>query len=362
MIKLLYITNGINGSGGLERVLSIKASYLAEHYDYEVTILSLNNSHVNPFYNFSNKIKMLSIPVQGNALHYIQSYKIGLQKTVNQIKPDIISVCDDGLKGFFIPRILKTNAKIIYERHVSKLIEANSSQGFIKSSLIKGKWQLMSILAKGFSKFILLTEDNRKEWNSLNNVEVIANPLSFSPENVSTLEAKTVICVGKVSYQKGQDLLVKAWERVWEKHPDWKLELYGNPNDDFLNTKKLISKNIHYFPPEKEIMKKYLDSSIYVMASRFEGFGMVLIEAMACGVPCVSFNCNYGPGDIIKDGEDGFLVEKENIEALSNKIITLIENEELRKNMGKNAKINVSRFAPEMVVMQWDKLFTQLLN
>ena len=362
MIKLLYITNGVNGAGGLERVLSIKASFLADHYDYDVNILSLNNSQLDPFYTFSSKIKMLSIPVDGNIIQYIKAYTDGLQTTINTVSPDIISVCDDGLKGFFIPTILKTKAKIIYERHVSKLIEANSNQGFIPSLLIKAKWQLMSMQAKRFSKFVLLTEDNKKEWKTLDNIEVISNPLSFSPEDSSLLSSKTVICVGKISYQKGQDLLAQAWRKVWEKHPDWKLELYGYANENFLSTKKLSSINIHYYPPEKEIMKKYLDSSIYVMSSRFEGFGMVLIEAMACGLPCVSFDCNYGPGDIIADGEDGFLVEKENIEALSSKIKVLIENEELRKDMGRKAKKNVRRFAPETIVMQWDKLFKQLLN
>ena len=102
-MKLLYITNGINGSGGLERVLSIKASYLVDHYNYEVTILSLNDNQLNPFYTFSDKIQMVSIPVIGNPLQYIKAYKKGIKQIVNQIKPDVISVCDDGLKGYFIP-------------------------------------------------------------------------------------------------------------------------------------------------------------------------------------------------------------------------------------------------------------------
>ncbi|WP_417558880.1 glycosyltransferase family 4 protein [Mesoflavibacter zeaxanthinifaciens] len=359
-MKLLYITNGINGAGGLERVLSIKASYLAEHYNYDVTILSLNENHLNPFYEFSDKINMVSIPVTGNMVKYIFSYKQGIKAIVDKIKPDVISVCDDGLKGFFIPKIVKTKAYIVYERHVSKLIEEKSNHGYVSSLTVKAKWWLMSCLAKEFSKFIVLTEGNREEWKSLNNLEVMPNPLSFYPNQSSPLDSNKVICIGKISYQKGQDLLLKAWDLLFEKHPDWKLELYGYANDDFLNVSDLSKKNIHYFPPEKNIMEKYLESSIYVMSSRYEGFGMVLTEAMACGVPCVSFNCNYGPADIIHEEVDGFLVEKENIEELASRISKLIDNDNLRQKMGANAKINVARFAPEKIVEQWDELFTKL--
>lgn len=361
-MKLLYITNGINGSGGLERVLSVKASLLVEDFGYEVSVMVLNEAHQNPFYEFSPKIKFYSIDVGGNPFRYWKSYKNGIRKTVNEINPDIISVCDDGLKAFFIPQFLKTKAKIIYERHVSKLVEARTGQSFFKKITTQTKWFLMEKLAKKFSKFIVLTDGNKNEWRSLKNIEVIPNPLSFYPDKSSDLESKTVICVGKISYQKGQDLLVKAWQKVCEKYPDWRLELYGKANEDYLNTENLKQKNIFFFPPEKNIEQKYLESSVYVMSSRFEGFGMVLIEAMACGVPCVSFDCDYGPGDIIADNEDGFLAEKENTDDLAEKLMLLIENEAMRKNFGKNAKENVKRFLPENILLKWDDLFKSLVK
>lgn len=361
-MKLLYITNGINGSGGLERVLAIKASYMAENYGYEVSILVLNNAHQSLFYEFSPKIRLYSIQVHGNPLQYWKSYKIGIQKAVDEIQPDVISVCDDGLKAFFIPRFLKNKAKIIYERHVSKLIEARDDQSFFKRRLTEFKWLLMENFAKKFSKFIVLTEGNRKEWKSLENLEVIPNPLSFYPQKSSDLENKTVICVGKISYQKGQDLLVKAWREIHRQHPDWRLELYGTANENFMQTEPLKLQNIFYFPPEKNIEAKYLESSVYAMSSRFEGFGMVLIEAMACGVPCVSFDCSYGPRDIIEDREDGFIVENGNSNELAERIGFLIANESTRKTFGQKAKQNVTRFEPKIVVKQWDDLFKKLVS
>ena len=361
-MKLLYITNGINGAGGLERVLSIKASYLAEHYDYNITILSLNEDSIEPFYQFSEKIKFKSIRVYGNPFQYLMKYRNGMKNIIEQFNPDIISVCDDGLKGFFLPLLLSTKIPMVYERHVSKEIELHGKESFIKQNLIKAKWSLMESLGHSFNKFIVLTEGNKEEWPNLKNLQVIANPLSFYPNQSSSLDTKKVICVGKISYQKGQDLLVKAWDLLWDKHPDWKLELYGYANDDFLNASRLAKNNIHYFPPEKNIMQKYLDSSIYVMSSRYEGFGMVLIEAMACGVPCVSFDCNHGPSDIIKNDLDGFLVKNGNIDELVEKLSILIENQNLRIGMGKKAKENVKRFLPENIVKEWDNLFKSLVQ
>lgn len=355
-MKLLYITNGINGSGGLERVLSVKASALVEDFGYQVTILVLNNADQNPFYHFNPNIGFRSIKVGGNSLQYWKSYRKGIQSVVNDIHPDIISVCDDGLKGFFLPLILGKKIPIVYERHVSKLIESKGTPSFFTTL----KWNLMERLGKNFTKFIVLTEGNQNEWKSLKNIKVIPNPLSFELDRVSTLENKSVICVGKISYQKGQDLLVEAWQEIFQRFPDWKLELYGKEDDHFLNVKDLQHLNIFWFPPNPQIEEKYLQSSINVMSSRFEGFGMVLIEAMECGVPCISFNCPYGPSDIITNEKDGFLIENGNIQKLKEQLIELIENQELRKEMGKNAKKNVQRFSAKEIVKQWDQLFKTL--
>lgn len=365
-MKLLYITNGINGTGGLERVLSIKASYLADHYAYDVTILSLNNGHQNPFYNFSDRIKMIGVPVEGNPFHYIAGYIRGIQSIVKIINPDVISVCDDGLKGFFIPKLLGSKTPIVYERHVSKEIEMNEDFSFIKKSLIQFKWRLMERLASQFSAFVVLTSGNQNEWRSLKNIVVIPNPLSFYPLESSTLKNNTVIAVGKQGYQKGYDRLLTAWHLVQERHPNWHLEIYGTIVPEFKLQEHAdalgLKTTVHFYPPEKDIQSKYLDASVYVMSSRFEGFGMVLIEAMACGVPCVSFDCNYGPSDIIADGADGYVVPNGDCTALANGIITLLDDATLRMRMGANAKFNVQRFLPEIIVKQWDDLFKQLVS
>jgi glycosyltransferase involved in cell wall biosynthesis len=365
-MKLLYITNGINGAGGLERVLSVKASYLVDVMGYEVHILRLNEGDVSSFYTFSPQIILHSIKVGGNSLQYTSAYLRGIIRTIKDINPDLISVCDDGLKAFFLPLVLGNRIPIVYERHVSKEIELNVDFFIWKKVWIRFKWKLMATLANRFSKFIVLTNGNKKEWPDLKNLAVIPNPTSFYPISSSYLVNKKVIAIGKQGYQKSYDRLLEAWHLVYQQHSDWELEIYGKiETEEKLEEQALklgICEKISFYPPTQEIESKYLEASIYVMSSRFEGFGMVLIEAMACGVPCISFDCPHGPADIITDGVDGILVENGDVAGLANALIRLIENEELRKKMGTAAKGNVMRFLPETILPQWDTLFKELIH
>jgi len=361
-MKILYITNGIKGAGGLERVLSVKASYLAEQVGHEVHILTLNHRAAPLFYTFSAKIQLHDIEVAGNPLRYICQYRKGILQTIQTIKPDEISVCDDGLKAFFLPMLLH-KIPIIYERHVSKQIAYGVNPSWIKKIKVGIQLQLMNLLGRYFNKFVVLTQDNLQEWN-LPNTLVIPNPLSFYPEAQAVLTNKTVIAVGKHTHQKGFDRLLQSWAVILQTQPDWILEIYGKFNDQ-LSLQQLakqlnIENSVRFFEPDPDIASRFLNASIFAFSSRFEGFGMVLIEAMACGVPCVSFDCPCGPKDIIHSGEDGFLVPNHDTDGFTQKLLELIENQDLRRQMGTQAKQNVQRYLPEVVVKQWDELFRSL--
>ncbi|WP_271424708.1 glycosyltransferase family 4 protein [Aequorivita sinensis] len=366
MIKLLYITNGIDGSGGLERVLSIKASYLAEYYNYDVTILCLNGLK-EPFYSFSSKIKFVSIDVSGNPLAYFLNYKRGIRNIIKTVEPDIISVCDDGLKGFLLPQILKSKTPIIYERHASVSLNFNTAKkGFFQKLKNKFAYFIMRWAATKFDKFVVLTNGNLNEWNA-GNLEVIPNPLSFYPKELpqKTKLPKTVVAVGSHSYNKGYDLLLQSWEKVNKEFPDWKLVIYGKKDAECkyedLSNQLGISSSVTFNDPIPNIEEAYANAAMLVLPSRSEGFGMVLIEAMAYGMPCVSYDCPHGPGDIITNGEDGYLIENGNIDEFANRIIDLIQDPDNIAQMGINARINVERYLPERIVAQWDKLFKELI-
>ncbi|GGP06599.1 glycosyl transferase [Cloacibacterium rupense] len=364
MKKLLYITNAIDGSGGLERVLSVKTKVLAEDFGYEIHIITLNQkSATDLFFPFSVHITQHNIEVSGNPFQYISAYISGIKKVISAVKPNVILVCDDGLKAFFLPKILGNKIPIIYERHVSKLIEISDNQGFVKNIFTKLKFSLMDFLAQDFTRFIVLTDGNKNEWK-LKNLQVIPNPLPFFPVEKSKLQNKKVIAVGKQSYQKSYDRLLKSWALLDREFHDWELHIYGK-FDNGLGLEDLaqnlkIESQVYFHLPEKNIEEKYAESSIFVLSSRYEGFGMVLIEAMSFGMPCVSFDCHYGPSDIIKDGEDGFLVKNGDEKTFAEKLQWLMKDENLRQEMGEKARVNVERFLPKNVVGQWDKVFRGL--
>tara|TARA_R110002033_G_scaffold494_2_gene4602 strand:- start:7052 stop:8158 length:1107 start_codon:yes stop_codon:yes gene_type:complete len=365
MTKLLYITNQICGAGGLERVLSVKASYLADKLGYEVHIVTLNQGDESLFYDFSNKIRHHDIKVKGNIFEYFQCYKLGLKTIIKKINPDVISVCDDGLKGFFTPSIIGKPCPMVYERHASKNIFKNNDKlSFFQNLKFKILNSLMHIGARKYDRFVVLTNDNLTEWH-LNNLIVIPNPLSFYPKKKGKLINKKVITVGNHGYQKGFDRLLKSWKIVLKNHPDWQLEIYGKIDLEKKHiklAKKLgISDNVFFFEPVKNIQEKYNEASLYAMSSRSEGFGMVLIEAMAFGVPCVAFDCPCGPKDIISDDEDGFLVKNGDVNSFADNLNSLIENEKLRLKMGAKARIKAKKYMPDVIVPQWDNLFKSLI-
>lgn len=350
-MKLLYITNGIAGIGGLERVLSIKASYLADNLGYEVYIITLNEKTDKPFYTFSPKIKFYNVNTKGRGWAYVFSYVKGINEIVNRILPDIISVCDDGLKGLYVPVwIKKQNASIIYERHASLKL----NQSWIQSFLIK----LGGLL---YDRVIVLTKYNLTEWIG-NNLKVIPNPLSFIPKEKSKLNQKKIICVGSLSHNKGYDLLIEAWNKIAMEFPDWEINVYGK--GEFRLYEEMAQKkgimNICFCGPTNNVMEKMLNASLLVLPSRSEGFGMVLIEAMACGLPCVAFDCPCGPRDIIQNWENGLLVPAENIELLSKSIKQLITDKEMLYAMGANACKSIGQFSVENVCQVWNKLFHEL--
>ncbi len=351
-MKLLYITNGINGIGGLERVLSIKASYFAERFGYEVHIITLNESNTKSFYSFSEKINFHRVFTNGGGIKYLTSYIREINKVTSTVKPDIILVCDDGLKGLYVPLwIKKGKAVLIYERHASMRLNNSKFQSL-----------LMKLGGLLYDKVVVLTQYNLSEWLG-NNQIVIPNPISFLPQEKATLKEKRIICVGSISYNKGYDLLIEAWNRIAKDCSGWQIDIFGR-GDTYRYQRMIdayhLQDSIHFCGPTNQVQQEMLHSSFLVLPSRSEGFGMVLIEAMACGLPCVAFDCPCGPRDIIQNGKNGILVPPENIELLSKEIRKMISSPEKLKEMSIFAKQSVAKYEIHTIALLWENLFITL--
>lgn len=218
-------------------------------------------------------------------------------------------------------------------------------------------------LVNKYDEFIVLTEEDKKQWKN-KKVKVIPNFISSFPKEISSCENKKIISVGRLEYQKGYDILIDVWKKIEEKYPDWILEVYGNGPEKEKLQRKInslgLEKSFLLKGVTKNIKEKYLASSIYVMSSRYEGMPMVLLEAMAHGLPVVSFECPCGPKDLIIDNEAGFLVEFGDKEKMQEKIEELIINKEKRQIFGRNARKNVERFSKEKIMEKWKKLFEKM--
>lgn len=380
-MKIAYCIPQLYCPGGMERVLTIKANYMTEHLGYEVHII-LTDGKDRPFaypLHSSIHIHQLDVnfdegggqPFYKKLLLYMKKrgvYKRRLTDCLCALKPDItVSMLRREIN--FINDIPDGSVKI-GEIHVNKLNFRDFANvkcpSFVREAM-KTFW--MNKLIKELKRlrvFVSLSEEDRARWTELENVRVIYNPLPFVPAVQSTCRNKQVIAVGRYVEQKGFDRLIDAWKIVSEKHPDWELKIYG---DGYLReslqkqaARLHLEDSCRLEHTVSNIWEKYNESSLFVLSSRFEGFGMVLIEAMACGIPCVSFTCPCGPRDIIRDGEDGFLIENEDIAALAEKINYLIEHEEVRIRMGEKAREHIDRFRIENIALQWKSLFEEIIG
>ena len=376
--KIVYCTPSLYMAGGVERVLTLKANYFADIYGYDVTIITTDGNDRPNFFPLSKSVKILNLDINFEEMWhrsflnrlclYIpkeKRFKKRLAEELYRIRPDItISLLRREIN--FLTDI-HDGSKKIGEIHINRAhyrnFTPNRSNPF--KAIFASYWKhgLVEKL-KRLDRFVVLTEYDRQAWQEIPRVDVIPNPLPFYPDQVPAVRRQQIIAVGRYFDEKGYDMLLKAWAIVERACDDWELDIYGDGNKPYYEkiaaSLNLDKKRCRLNDSISDVQKEYLNSSLFVCTSRFEGFGMGIVEAMACGLPVVAFDCLWGPRSIITDGEDGLLVENGNIEKMAETILSLINHQEKISEMGMNARRNVQRFNIDAVANKWKRLFDSL--
>lgn len=382
MMKIVFIIKSFATKAGVERLMSDKMNYMAEQ-GHEITLITYEQgthpisfplhpsiSHIDINTRFFI-LKKYALPRRIIEIIRLQkTFKNKLQRVIDDIQPDIIhtTTYSNNLIGVILS--LKTSAKKTIESQVSY-------DSVLKENDFKGKGILQTLARKydtntfkklnRFDAFYALTKGDAAQWKKyVQNIHIIPNPLTSYPETIKDHNETyhRIICAGRLSDQKGFDLLINSFSLIADQCPQWHVDIFGNGDEETalrqLLSQKGLEQRIFIHPATDHIFDEFQESDFFVFSSRYEGWGLVLVEAMACGIPPVSFRCDYGPEDIITDQHDGLLVEDRNIQELAKQILWMINHPSERLTMGKNARISALQYKKETVIQQWIDSFMSL--
>ncbi|WP_026889079.1 glycosyltransferase family 4 protein [Clostridium beijerinckii] len=393
-MKICFVTSNIFSSGGVQRVTTVLANELVKYN--EVDILCASDKY-KPNYELYNLNKSINVEINGimhkkrlisklvckslmilnnktgifnknkcinilNKVYFPGKIQKNFLEYLNTKKYDVI-IAVEALYSMLIGSIAnELNAKTIGWQH-------NSYEAYFQTK-DKYCWNIDKMFKRNISmldKCVVLTEHDKNKIKEKMGIKSICiyNPLSFTSEQKSNCNNRNILSVGRlVQEQKGFDLLLDAYKIVSKKHPNWKLIIVGDgPDKEKLENKILelqLVNNVEIRPFTTNVNYYYLNSSIFVSSSRWEGFGLVITEAMECGLPVVAF-ANSGPKEIInKDGINGVLVPTKNVKELALQIINLIENYNKRKDMSIKAIERAQDFNVKSVVEKWKRVLELL--
>lgn len=373
-MKLLYVENTLAIHGGIERVLTDKLNWLVEYGGCEVCLLVANQGDHPIVFPLNPKVECHDLGIMFHRVYRYSGWKryrlfFKLQQLFRQrmtawiqsFSPDVI-ICT---RQEYLPSVIKVRRTIpvVYESHNSFL-----AYKFEKLSLLqKVQLQWCFHAVKKAQMIVALTQGDALEWKKLNPcVQVIPNVVHLNDTGRnSDCCSKSAIFVGRYTYQKDIPFLLRIWSLVSQRHPDWQLHIfggYGSEQEMFQSQIRSMNVNIFVHESTSTIYEEYLRSSMLLMTSRYEPFGLVLPEAMSCGLPVVAFDCPYGPAEIITDGVDGFLIRNRSIEDYVDKVCLLMEDEKLRQRMGQRGVQSTQRYEANRVMPQWKQLFEQILE
>ncbi len=370
-MKILYFFRALAVWGGIERVLVEKMNYLSTQYGFDIYMITTDQgSHSVPFklastvhvedlnIRFHQQYKYPFIKRLLVANRLKSKFRLLIKNRIQLIKPDVIVCTTANYVDINILVNLKGNIPLVVESHSICL----HTLRIRRLSNVYAYYMYRKAIAKA-RMIVTLTDGDAKEWRTLHSsVSVIPNMVNVGDVVPSTLTGKHVIFVGRFDDQKRPMEAIKIWQQVYPKFPDWHLDIYGE-GEQFQEVKikaNQLGMNIHVHYPTEQIFECYCNSSILISTSLFEPFGLVLPEAMSCGLPVIAYDCPYGPSSIIVDGKNGFLVPLNNRTVFVNRLCQLMENYVLRKELGSEAMKITSRFSKNKIMLMWRNVFQEL--
>lgn len=376
-MKIVYCINRIRHIGGMQRMIAAKANALAAIPGNKVYIVVTDHKKgVDPFY-ISPDVSVIDLNINyysdygKNAISDILIYKKKKAKHrkalfhfLKEIKPDIV-ISTGGYDKVFIASRRSHAWKTLIEYHYERNFKANDKKSNLLHKL-QGLYE-REVTEKRFDRIVVLTEgDKKNNWQGYQNVVVIPNPVTFRCLDPSDLDQHCVVSVGRLVTTKNFNGLIRAFKLVLDKYPDWVLKIYGDgpekKNLQSLINQECLSNSVMLCGNTGDVEDVLKKSSIFAISSLSEGFGLVLIEAMECGVPAISYDCPCGPREIISDSDDGFLVPLNDEHLMAERICTLVADEKMRRNMGVAARKKAAHYHMDLIINQWMCLFNEMME
>lgn len=386
-MRIVYCIPHLYNSGGMERVLTQKVNWLAAHTDYQITIITTELTPVGQsdvYFELDERVRVEAFGIDFNADYpkpllskYIgharrmRAYKRAL---VNYIRANEIDLCIS-LGGKEVAFISTLPCRTMVEFHFAKdhrqqLLDANHTGWFWHLLGCIRTWQLVRDV-RSVEQIIVLTESDKQDWQQAGcaNVKCIPNPcaLNSRKSKVESRKTKTVLAVGRLHEQKGFDMLLEAWNNVQRDNvqctKDWTLRIVGEgPQRAALEQqiKDLHLSNVVLAGRVENVVEEYNEASLFVLSSRYEGFSLVLLEAMWCGAPCVSFDCPHGPAELLGD-DRGWLVPAMDVEKLSQQIIyAMTHMEEAKARAERAQEYAYEKYSEANIMPHWIELIENM--
>ena len=341
-MKILLFARGLWNRAGIERMTVVLANALCEYHEVSIALIEPFDREKCP-YELDERVQVVSFNsyFKGFNLKNIKS----LRKVVKQISPDVVITVATPLVRISNPALWGMKVRNIAWEHFN----------LYAGSKIGAYWKLLS--TRLVEKTIVLCKDDEENFKRRGapGVMMIPNFSDMHKNPPTDFKNKVALAVGRHADQKGFDLLLKAWAKADVK--DWKLKIVGSGSlmqQNIQLAQELdLGDSVIFMESTSDVVSEYQNASCFILSSRYEGFGVVLIEARLLGLPAISFDCPTGPREIIRDGIDGFLVENGNIDALAAKITEVLAMDNLQDYGAAAREDAISRFGYENVIKQW---------